>query len=167
MTSKVILEELRLSFKREAEFTSLEKALHSLIAVFDLGHPNFDGFLFRDSSPNTLTLTTEGKFGPDEKQKIRVPYNVLDFPLNSSAHLLFHEFFHIQQRETKTLSISRPQREFEAYLEGLTSPRRPKINLPKSLRTQFIEALHKYYNQMDEQLKMKYKSQMELVESAV
>jgi hypothetical protein len=162
MTSEEIFEDLRLSFKRESKAFGTENALFSLLKVFDLFHPNFAGFLFRSSDPKKLILTTEGNIGIDEKQVIRVPENIFDFPLSYTVHLLFHEFIHIQQRARPDFSASRAVREFEAYYLGLYGHEKPEISLPKSLRLQFEKNLEKYFNQMNseekESIKQKYKT---------
>ncbi|WP_304233266.1 hypothetical protein [Jiulongibacter sediminis] len=164
MTSKEILEDLRQSFLREQKALGIHTALDSLLRTFELSHPNFEGFIFRPPDTKNLVLTTEGKFGIYEKQQVRVPENILDFPLSYTIHLLFHEFMHIRQRAKPNFSASRPLREFEAYFAGLFSPNRPVIPLSEHLREQFLAAIEKYYQQMTEEEKATVQDKYDLAQ---
>lgn len=124
-------------------------AILQLLLSFGLTHSNFEAIVFRDESQNKqVVVTTEGNFGESEKQLIRVPKNILDFPLDFVAHLLAHEFIHIEQRARPDYSASREEREFEAYYHGVFPT---KYNLPPCpdwLRLQFCKSIEKYYTSM-------------------
>lgn len=128
--------------------------LFYIMKKFDLDHPTFKGFTFRDNAENNrLVLTTEGK--PGEEQFIRVPRNLMSFPLDFVVHLLSHEMVHIEQRARSSWQESKAAREFEAYYIGLFPTNLKLPPCPPSLINQFKKNLKKYWNQMtlDEQKK--------------
>ncbi|NJN55885.1 MAG: hypothetical protein HC804_14755 [Anaerolineae bacterium] len=92
--------------------------LTSLLNNFGISHPNFAGITFREAIQKNIVLTTEGLIGENEKQEIRVPENIFDFPLDFVLHLLAHEFVHIEQRARLNYYATREEREFEATRQG-------------------------------------------------
>ena len=51
-----------------------------LLKVYELEHPNFAGFEFREAAkPDFILMTAEGEIGG--KQIIRIPENTFEFPL--------------------------------------------------------------------------------------
>ncbi len=143
------LEFLRNSFKRESSVFGLPKALDSLVNVFELNQPNFVGFLIKPPERKTIVITTEGQVKSKAPQYIRVPENILDFPLEAVVHLLKHEFIHVEQRNKSNYTASRAVREFEAYYSGIYDNNSP-IPCPENLKAQFRNSLLKYYHQMSE-----------------
>lgn len=142
-------EAINLKIKNTEKLQGTNSALEELLNIFEINHPNFSRIEFRDESKDKkVILTTEGKFGQDEKQLIRVPKNLLSFPLDFVAHMLAHEFIHIEQRARKGYNASREEREFEAYYHGVFPSKFSLPPCPNWLRLQFCKSIEKYYNSM-------------------
>lgn len=140
-------------------------ALTSLLNNFGISHPNFAGITFREANEKNIVLTTEGLIGENEKQEIRVPENIFDFPLDFVLHLLAHEFVHIEQRARPNYNSTREEREFEAYYNGVFPSRFGLPPCPNFLRLQFCKAIDRYFQQMNDDLKAIYQTQYNEVKS--
>lgn len=135
------------------------EALQEILIHFDLLHPRFAGFYFRDEfNPHGLLLTAEGT---DETGiSIHVPKNILDFDLSLIANLLMHEVYHIAQRTGEHQVLTREEREWQAYYEMIYHDKYPHIpRLSAYYLHQFGEKALSYYQRMDDVLKRKYFTQ--------
>ena len=159
---------ITLEFKEHIEHLKKNKlifeALHEILVKFDLKHPSFKGFSFRDElNPKGLLLTAEGTEATGIE--IKVPRNILDFDLALIANLLMHEMFHVYQRTGKNQVEAREEREWQAYHEMIYHEKFPHIpNLENFYVKQFGNKALTYYNRMTDELKVKYQQQKENVE---
>ncbi|SOE21402.1 hypothetical protein SAMN06298216_1872 [Spirosomataceae bacterium TFI 002] len=154
------LANIKLNILAKKEEKGTKAAIADLLGTFAISHPNFKKIVYREASEDkTVVITTEGNYGESEKQLIRVPKNLLDFPIDFIAHMLAHEFVHIEQRARPGYNASREEREFEAYYHGVFPT---KYNLPPCpdwLRLQFCKSIDRYYNNMGYELKKQYEPQ--------
>lgn len=114
-----------------------------------------------------LVVTTEGDFGKDLMQIVRVPENLFDFPMEMVVNMLAHEMLHINQKTGDEPVIDKNEREFQAYYEGVF----PEffIDLPTSpnwLKKQLANQAIRYFTQMGEgsELQMKYVNRKQKLE---
>ncbi len=142
----------------------IAEAVFLLLETFGLKHKNLSGIEFRGKADKSnVVFTTEGVFGKDCPQIIRVPINVFDFPLPFILHMLVHEIVHVEQRSV-TLLEDKNLREIEAYSEGVFHDLYP--NLPKCpvwLEKQLAGNVSRYFNQLDITKKEKIDSKMNLI----
>jgi hypothetical protein len=143
------LDEIKTDIFKTKNEKGTSEAVLRLLETFAIAHPNFSAIVYREASENKqVVVTTEGNYGEIEKQLIRVPKNIFDFPIDFIAHMLAHEFIHIEQRARPGYSAAREEREFEAYYHGIFPT---KYNLPPCpdwLRLQFCKSIERYYNSM-------------------
>ncbi len=133
-------------------------AAEYLINSFDLNHPNFGGFGFRDeNSPNSILLTAEGALG--KIQTVKIPRNLFDFDLSLILNLLAHEMLHVRQKAPGDVIEDKNEREWQAYYEMLFHKNFPNIpDAPDFNGKQFAEKALEYYRRMGEgsELQTKY-----------
>ena len=143
------------------------EALYEILEKFDLKHPSFTGFGFREElNPKGLLLTAEGT--EESGIQIRVPRNILDFDLALIANLLMHEMYHVYQRTGKDQIKVREEREWQAYHEMIFHEKFPHIpNLDNFYVKQFGNKALTYYNRMTDDLKSKYQQQKENVDKLI
>lgn len=73
-------------------------AVEVLLEKYEILLPNVHFALKPTEAANNLVVTTEGDFGPNQKQTIRVPENLFDFPMEMVVNMLAHEIYHVQQK---------------------------------------------------------------------
>jgi hypothetical protein len=143
------LAEIKLTTLATKDKRGTKAAIKALLEAFEISHPNFKEIVYREPNDDKrVVITTEGNYGESEKQLIRVPENLLDFPIDFIAHMLAHEFIHIEQRARPGYNASREEREFEAYYHGVFPTKYNLPPCPSWLRLQFCNAIERYYNAM-------------------
>lgn len=143
------LANIKLNILAKKEEKGTKAAIVDLLETFGISHPNFGSIAYRATGKdNSVVITTEGNYGEDEKQIIRVPENLLDFPIDFIAHMLAHEFIHIEQRARPGYNASREEREFEAYYHGVFPTKYDLPPCPSWLRLQFCKSVERYYRSM-------------------
>ncbi len=125
------------------------KAAEVLLKKYKLLPENVELALKPNDAHKQLVVTTEGDFGKDLKQIVRIPENLFDFPMDMVVNMLAHEMQHISQKTGDELVLDKNEREFQAYYEGVF----PKLfaHLPPSpnwLKKQLANQALRYYNQM-------------------
>lgn len=132
------------------------EALQEILLQFDLHHPKFVGFAFRDElNPKGLLLTAEGT--EETGITIKVPKNILDFDISLIANLLMHEMYHVYQRTGDNQIITREEREWQAYREMIFHEKFKNIPaLDEFYIRQFAEKALTYYDRMSDLLQAKY-----------
>lgn len=140
------------------------EALYEILEKFDLKHPSFIGFDFREElNPKGLLLTAEGT--EETGIQIKVPRNILDFDLSLVTNLLMHEMYHVYQRTGKEQIEAREEREWQAYHEMIFHEKFPHIPVLSDFYVkQFGNKALTYYNRMTNDLKSKYQQQKENIE---
>lgn len=133
-----------------------------LLRVYDLEHPNFGGFAFREiAKPDYILLTAEGEIG--SKQTIRIPENLFSFPLQLILNLIAHEMMHVIQKSPEVAMQDKNEREWQAYYEMLFHKQFPKIpNASVFHQKYFIEKALVYYHRSEKEavpLRLKYENQ--------
>ncbi len=142
-----------------AEKKGVLKAAESLLKKYDLLPENVELALKPTDELKQLVVTTEGDFGENLKQIVRVPQNLFEFPMEMVVNMLAHEMLHIQQKTGNELVMDKNEREFQAYYEGVFPEK--FINLPTSpnwLKKQLANQALRYFANMGEnsELQIKY-----------
>lgn len=135
------------------------KAAESLLKKYDLLPNNVELALKPTDALKQLVVTTEGDFGENLIQIVRVPENIFEFPMEMVVNMLAHEMLHIHQKTGSELVIDKNEREFQAYYEGVFPAK--FINLPTSpnwLKKQLANQALRYFTNMGEgsELQIKY-----------
>jgi hypothetical protein len=134
-------------------------AAELLLKKYDILPKNVELALKPNDANKALVVTTEGDFGKDLKQIVRVPENLFDFPMEMVVNMLAHEMLHIGQKTDDELVTDKNEREFQAYYEGVFPEK--FIDLPLSpnwLKKQLANQAIRYFTQMGEgsELQLKY-----------
>ena len=134
-----------------------ETAVFEMLNHFDLNHENLNNIVFREKADKSnVVFTTEGIFGLNYPQVIRVPENVFDFPLEHILHMFVHEIIHVNQRSVLLIE-DKNEREIFAYFEGVFQRIFPKLPAcPNYLKVQFGKQFLRYYDRMDNDQKVEY-----------
>jgi hypothetical protein len=137
--------------KKIADKKGTLKATESLLKKYNILPENVEIALKPNDAQKALVVTTEGDFGKDLKQIVRVPENIFEFPMEMIVNMLAHEMLHIRQKTGDELVTDKNEREFQAYFEGVF----PKVftDLPASpnwLKKQLANQAIRYYAQMGE-----------------
>ena len=134
-------------------------ATHAMLKKYKIFPQNLELALKPNDATKQLVVTTEGDFGKDLKQIVRVPENLFEFPIEMVVNMLAHEMLHIKQKTGDEPVTDKNEREFQAYYEGVF----PEffIDLPTSpnwLKKQLANQAVRYYTQMGEgtELQIKY-----------
>ena len=145
------------------------EAANWLLKEFDIQDSNLKEFALREKAePSYILLTTEGDFG--EKQIIRIPENVFEFPLPLILSLLTHEMVHVRQKSHQPYVLDKLEREWQAYYDMLFHNIFPNFlevsNFHKRL---FAEKAYSYYKRMGEgsELQAKYANQKKEIEDLI
>ena len=155
-------ENIELTVKTFHKHGLVKEAALWLLKVFELEHPNFAGFEFREAAkPDFILLTAEGIIG--KPQKVVLPENIFAFPLNLVLNLIAHEMLHVKQKSPEIAMQDKNEREWQAYYEMLFHKEFPLIP-SASIRHQkfFAEKAMVYYNRSEKEstpLRLKYEKQ--------
>ena len=166
--------------KTKAEIVQILQSYHELgqtetaglflLEEFNIKHPNFKGFAFREKAePNFILLTAEGEIG--DPQIIRIPENAFEFPFELIINLLAHEMIHVIQKSAEYKIQDRNEREWQAYYEMLFHKEFPLV--PKASvyhQKYFAEKAIVYYNRSEKEanpLRLKYENQKREIEELV
>jgi len=138
-----------------------------LLRIYDMEHPNFEGFAFREiAKPDYILLTAEGEIGA--KQTVRIPENIFEFPLELILNLIAHEMLHVIQKSPEVALQDKNEREWQAYYEMIFHKQFPKIpNASVFHQKYFIEKAFVYYNRSEKEavpLRLKYEHQKQEME---
>lgn len=146
-----------------------EEAALWLLKIYEIQHPNFLCFEFREpAQPKLILMTTEGVMG--KPQIIRIPENTFEFPLDLMLNLLAHEMMHVKQKSSEFALEDRNEREWQAYYEMLFHEEFPLV--PKASvyhQKYFAEKAMVYYNRSENEipLRPKYEAQKEAIENLI
>ena len=131
-------------------------------------NPKID-FIFREAAkPDFILLTTEGDFS--KKQTIRIPKNILEFPLELILTMLIHEFIHVIQKTKKPFVYDKNEREWQAYYEMNFNQQFPQLpNITDFHKLFFAKKGLEYFERMGENspLQIKYDYQKKQVEELI
>lgn len=140
-----------------------------LLKLFDIQDENLKGFALREKADRTyILLTAEGDFG--EKQVIRMPENVFEFPIPLILTLLTHEMVHVRQKSREPYVLDRLEREWQAYYEMLFHKIFPNFLEVSTFHKKFFaEKAFSYYKRMGEgsELQAKYAEQKKEIEDLI
>ena len=110
----ISFENIELTIKTFHKHSLTKEAALWLLKVYELEHPNFAGFEFREAAkPDFILMTAEGEIGG--KQIIRIPENTFEFPLVLMLNLLAHEMMHVKQKAPEVAMQDKNEREWQAY----------------------------------------------------
>ena len=144
-------------------------ALFWILKIYKLQNKNLKGFEFREKAePDFILLTTEGTFG--QKQTVRVPQNIFEFPLELVLTLLAHEMVHVNQKSTKPYVIDKNEREWQAYYEMNFHNLYPQIPECTTFHKKFFATKGlEYYTRMGEnsEQQLKYAHQKKEVDEVL
>jgi hypothetical protein len=133
-------------------------AVETILKKYNMMPANINLAIKPNDAPNQLVLITEGEFGKDSLQTVKVPENIFQFPMDMVINLLAHEMVHISQKSGDVNVDDKNEREFQAYYEGVF----PEIytELPPSpdwLKKQLAAQAIRYFTQMGAgELQIKY-----------
>lgn len=144
-------------------------AFYWLLDYYKLENENLKEIVFREvAKPDFILLTTEGEFG--EKQTIRIPENIFEFPLELILTMIAHELIHVNQKAIQPYITDKNEREWQAYYEMIFHTIYPNLPEISSYHKKFFanKALE-YYNRMGENsdLQIKYHLQKKEIESII
>ncbi len=145
-----------------------EEAALWLLKVYEMEHPNFKGFEFREpAKPEFILMTAEGVIG--KPQIIRIPENTFAYSLVLMVNLLAHEMLHVKQKSPEIAMQDRNEREWQAYYELLFHKEFPLVpNASVFHQKFFAEKALAYYNRSEKEenpLRLKYAHQKMEVEA--
>ena len=138
-------------------------AVETILKKYKILPKNIELTIKPNDAPNNLVLITEGEFGKNLVQKVKVPENIFTFPMDMVVNLLAHEMIHIRQKTGSEPVLDKNEREFQAYFEGVF----PEIfvELPASpnwLKKQLATQAIRYFMQMGPgELQTKYTEKKE------
>lgn len=163
-------EDIELTIKTFHKHNLVKEAGLWLLKIYEMEHPNFGGFEFRDEiQPDSILMTAEGIIG--EPQIVRIPKNTFSFSLVLVLNLLAHEMMHVKQKAAGVAMQDKNEREWQAYYEMLFHKEFPLI--PKaSVHHQkfFAEKAMIYYNRSEKEanpLRLKYENQKLEIEELI
>ncbi len=142
---------IAIQIKKIADKKGILLAAKALLKKYNIFPSNLELALKPIDAAKQLVVTTEGDFGKDLKQIVRIPENLFEFPMEMVVNMLAHEMLHIHQKTGDEIINDKNEREFQAYFEGvfpnhfIDLPENPNW-LKKQLATQAI----RYFNQMGE-----------------
>lgn len=148
--------------KAMAKERGVLKAAEVLLKKYELFPENVELAIKPNDAHKQLVVTTEGDFGKDLKQIVRIPENIFDFPMEMVVNMLAHEMLHISQKTSDEQVLDKNEREFQAYYEGVF----PDLfaHLPPSpdwLKKQLARQAIRYFDQMGEGTEMQSKYENE------
>jgi hypothetical protein len=154
-------------YKEQAIETSVLEACTALLKANNLPVEKIILGIKPNDAPKQLVVVTEGEFGPDKPQTIKIPENIFDFPPEMVLNMLAHEFHHVEQKTALEPIMDKNEREFQAYYEGVFPSRTPQLPpCPIWLKKQLVAQALRYYGMMEAggPLQAKYLTQKYLLE---
>lgn len=138
--------------------------LQYLLQEFELEHPNFGGFGFRnEQNSKSIVITTEGILG--QKPIVKCPPNILDFDLILVLNLLLHEMTHVHQYQLENIVHDKNEREWQAYYEMIFHIKHPQIPMLSNYhQLYFAEKALVYYSRMGETSDLQKKYELQKLE---
>lgn len=153
--------------KKIADEKGVLSATETMLKKYKILPKNLELALKPTDAAKQLVVTTEGDFGKDLLQIVRVPENLFEFPMEMVVNMLAHEMLHINQKTGDEPVTDKNEREFQAYYEGVF----PEffIDLPSCpnwLKKQLANQAIRYFNQMGEgsELQTKYAERKQKLE---
>lgn len=126
-------------------------AVELLLKKYKILPENLELAIKPTDAKNQLVVTTEGDFGKNLKQIVRVPENLFEFPMGMVVNMLAHEMLHIHQKTSDELVLDKNEREFQAYYEGVFPEFFTDLpSCPNWLKKQLANQALRYYGQMGE-----------------
>lgn len=153
---------IAIQIKKISDKKGVLLATEAMLKKYNLFPHNLELALKPNDAAKQLVVTTEGDFGKDLKQIVRIPENIYDFPMEMVVNMLAHEMLHIRQKTGDEIVSDKNEREFQAYFEGVFPNH--FVDLPESpnwLKKQLATQAIRYFNQMGEgsALQIKYEGQ--------
>jgi len=163
-------EDIELTIKTFHKHSLTKEAALWLLKVYELEHPNFAGFEFRDEiQPDSILMTAEGIIGGP--QIVRIPKNTFEFPLVLMLNLLAHEMMHVKQKAPEVALQDKNEREWQAYYEMLFHKEFPLIPKASTYHQKFFaEKAMVYYDRSEKEanpLRLKYEEQKREIEELI
>ena len=163
-------EDIELTIKTFHKHSLTKEAALWLLKVYELEHPNFAGFEFRDEiQPDSILMTAEGIIGGP--QIVRIPKNTFEFPLVLMLNLLAHEMMHVKQKAPEVAMQDKNEREWQAYYEMLFHKEFPLIPKASNYHQKFFaEKAMVYYDRSEKEanpLRLKYEEQKREIEELI
>ena len=163
-------EDIELTIKTFHKHGLTKEAALWLLKVYELEHPNFGGFEFRDEiQPNAILMTAEGIIGG--QQIVRIPKNTFSFSLVLVLNLLAHEMMHVKQKAPEVAMQDKNEREWQAYYEMLFHKEFPLIPKASTYHQKFFaEKAMVYYDRSEKEanpLRLKYENQKIEIEELI
>jgi len=161
---------IELTVKTYHKHSLTKEAALWLLKVYELEHPNFAGFEFREAAkPDFILMTAEGEIG--SSQIIRIPENTFEFPLNLILNLLAHEMMHVKQKSPEVAMQNKNEREWQAYYEMLFHKEFPLIPKVSTYHQKlFAEKAMVYYERSEKEvypLRLKYEEQKREIDELI
>jgi hypothetical protein len=145
--------------KKIVDTKGVLSATETMLKKYKIFPKNLELAIKPTDAVKQLVVTTEGDFGRDLQQIVRVPENLFDFPMEMVVNMLAHEMLHINQKTGDEPVTDKNEREFQAYYEGVF----PEFftDLPTSpnwLKKQLAKQAIRYFTQMGDgsELQAKY-----------
>ena len=163
-------QDIELTIKTFHKHGLTKEAALWLLKVYELEHPNFAGFEFRDEiQPDSILMTAEGIIGGP--QIVRIPKNTFEFPLVLMLNLLAHEMMHVKQKAPGVALQDKNEREWQAYYEMLFHKEFPLIPKASTYHQKFFaEKAMVYYDRSEKEanpLRLKYENQKIEIEKLI
>ena len=166
----ISFENIELTIKTFHKHGLTKEAALWLLKVYELEHPNFAGFEFRDEiQPDSILMTAEGIIGGP--QIVRIPKNTFSFSLVLVLNLLAHEMMHVKQKAPEVAMQDKNEREWQAYYEMLFHKEFPLIPKASTYHQKFFaEKAMVYYDRSEKEanpLRLKYEEQKREIEELI
>lgn len=165
----IALSEVEKTIKSFATLGLTIEAANWLTKIYGLEQDNLLRFELREpAEPSYILLTTHGEVG--DKQVVKMPSNMFDFPLALILNLLAHEMLHVKQKSPEFRVEDKNEREFQAYYEMLFHTEFPLIPLVSDYHKKFFAGkAFEYYKRMGENsvLQQKYATQKQEIEQLI
>ncbi|WP_317163954.1 hypothetical protein [Flavobacterium celericrescens] len=163
-------EDIKFTIKTFHKHGLTKEAALWLLKIYQIEHPNFAGFEFREAAkPDFILMTTEGEIG--NPQIIRIPENTFEFPLILMLNLLAHEMMHVKQKSKEIALQDKNEREWQAYYEMLFHKEFPLVPIATVYHQKFFaEKAMIYYNRSEKEanpLRLKYEAQKKEIEELI
>ncbi len=136
--------------KKISDTKGVLPAVAAMLKKYGILPQNVEFALKPNDAAKNLVVTTEGDFGKDLPQIVRVPENLFEFPMEMVVNMMAHEMLHISQKTGNELVMDKNEREFQAYYEGVFPENFTELPpCPNWLKKQLATQAIRYFNQME------------------
>lgn len=129
--------------------SSVTSKINEILNSYGLGNELISIDIKPNDLPKTLVLVTDGTLGIGQKQVIKVPENIFEFPMEMVLSMLAHECYHVAQKTVEPIVYDKNEREFQAYYEGVFPEKYKYLPVcPHWMKKQWANQALRYYNMM-------------------